>query len=47
MAKAKTKKDVGKTAQAGPPIPLLEEKWYEDLFKRPLSLTATPRDGPH
>jgi HSP20 family protein len=46
MAKAKTKKEVGKAVQAGPPIPLLEEKWYEDLFKRPLSLFSHPSGWP-
>ncbi len=42
MAKAETKKDVGKVRQAGPLIPLIEEKWYEDLFKRPISLFHQP-----
>jgi HSP20 family protein len=42
MAKAETKKDVEKARQAGPPIPLIEEKWYEDLFKRPISFFNHP-----
>jgi len=40
------KKEVEKAGQAGPPIPLLEEKWYEDLFKRPLSLFSHPPGWP-
>jgi HSP20 family protein len=42
MAKAEMKKDVEKARQPGPPIPLIEEKWYEDLFKRPISLFNHP-----
>jgi HSP20 family protein len=42
MAKAEMKKDNGKPSQASPPIPLIEEKWYEDLFKRPFSLYSRP-----
>jgi HSP20 family protein len=42
MAKTETRKDMEKGRQAGPPIPLIEEKWYEDLFKRPISLFNHP-----
>ena len=46
MAKTEMKKDVEKARQAGPPIPLIEEKWYEDLFKRPISLFNHPPGWP-
>jgi HSP20 family protein len=46
MAKTEMKKEVEKTGQAGPPIPLIEEKWYEDLFKRPISLFNHPPGWP-
>lgn len=49
MAKTKaktTKKGTGKAVQAGPPVPLIEEKWYEDFFRRPLSLFSHPSGWP-
>jgi HSP20 family protein len=46
MAKAAMRKDVEKAGQAGPPIPLIEEKWYEDLFKRPIPLFNHPLGWP-
>lgn len=49
MAKTKaktTKKGAGKSGKAAPPAPLVEEKWYEDLFRRPLSLFSHPPDWP-
>ena len=46
MAKTEMKKDVEKARQAAPPIPLIEEKWYEDLFKRPISLFNHPPGWP-
>jgi HSP20 family protein len=42
MAKTGMRKDMEKGRQAGLPIPLIEEKWYEDLFKRPISLFNHP-----
>ena len=46
MAKTEMKKKVEKARQAAPPIPLIEEKWYEDLFKRPISLFSHPPGWP-
>jgi HSP20 family protein len=46
MAKEEMKKDVGKAGKAGFPIPFIEEKWYEDFFKRPLSLFSHPPGWP-
>jgi len=46
MAKAEIKRDVERAAQAIPPIPLIEEKWYEDLLKRHPSLFDHPRRWP-
>lgn len=47
MAKAKTtKKSAKKSAPAAAPVPILEENWYEDLFRRPLSLFSHPLGWP-
>jgi HSP20 family protein len=46
MGKAETKTGAAKAKQAAPPIPLIEEKWYEDLFKRPLALFNHPPGWP-
>ncbi|HET6489951.1 MAG TPA: Hsp20/alpha crystallin family protein [Syntrophales bacterium] len=46
MAKTEMRKVAGKARQASPPIPLIEEKWYEDLFKRPISLFNHPPGWP-
>jgi len=46
MAKTEESNATKKTVQAGPPIPFIEEKWYEDLFKRPFSLLNHPPGWP-
>jgi len=46
MAREEMKKDMEKARQSGPPIPLIEEKWYEDLFKRPITLFNHPAGWP-
>ena len=46
MAREEMKKDMEKAKRSGPPIPLLEEKWYEDLFKRPIALFNHPPGWP-
>ncbi|HTZ40723.1 MAG TPA: Hsp20/alpha crystallin family protein [Syntrophales bacterium] len=47
MAKAEERKDMKETKQAAPPIPFIEEQWYEDLFKRPLALFNHPPGWPN
>ena len=46
MATEEMKKDMEKGKRSGFPIPLIEEEWYENLFKRPITLFNHPSGVP-